>query len=163
MQDSNPIQVTTSIVTVERIKPEDHTCVLALQPHSHQLSYVASNAASLEEANENPACTSFVIRAHGEPVGFAMHALDEDDGNYWVYRLMIDARFQGMGYGRAALSRIIQKLAELPDCSCIVLGVKPENERARRLYENAGFQITGDGLGEHMLAPRENASNWPDP
>ncbi|KQY70288.1 spermidine acetyltransferase [Ensifer sp. Root142] len=144
MQDSNPIQVTTSIVTVERIKPEDHTCVLALQPHSHELSYVASNAASLEEADENPACTALVIRAQGEPVGFAMYALDEDDGNYWVYRLMIDARFQGMGYGRAALSRIIQKLAELPDCSCIVLGVKPENERARRLYENAGFQVTGE-------------------
>ncbi|NOV21196.1 N-acetyltransferase [Ensifer adhaerens] len=110
MQDS--VQVTTSIVTVERIKPEDHTCVLALQPHSHQLSYVASNAASLEEADENPAFTS-VIRALGEPVGFAMYALDEDDGNYWVYRLMIDARFQGMGYGRAALSRIIQKHARV--------------------------------------------------
>jgi diamine N-acetyltransferase len=144
MQVSNSFQVTTSIVTVERINSEQRACVLPLQPHSHQLSFVASNAASLEEADGNASCTPLVIRANGKPVGFAMYALDEDDGNYWVYRLMIDARFQGLGYGRAALSTIIQELAELPDCSCIVLGVKPENERARRLYENAGFQITGE-------------------
>lgn len=72
-----------------------------------------------------------------------MYALDEDDGNYWIYRLMIDARFQGKGYGRAALIKIIEILSETPHCTCIMLGVDPANHLARRLYEGVGFRDTG--------------------
>lgn len=141
----------SSVVTVGRLKPGEHGDVLLLRPHSHQLDYVATNEESLEEAEENPACVPLIIRAQGEPVGFAMYALDEDDGNYWIYRLMIDARFQGKGYGRAALASIVAALSELPQCTCVVLGVKPENDRARRLYERAGFRATGDVIDGEIV------------
>lgn len=141
----------SSSVTVERAGREDHGHLLSLHPHPGQAAFVASNEASLEEAEDNPACVPLIIRASGEPVGFAMYALDEDDGNYWIYRLMIDARFQGKGYGWAALNRIIRMLSELPGCSCVVLGVKPENEGARRLYERAGFRMTGDVIDGELV------------
>lgn len=116
-----------------------------------QASFVASNSDSLEEAEDNPACVPLIIRVAGESVGFAMYALDEDDGNYWIYRLMVDERFPGKGYGRAALTQILGTLAELPDCSCVVLGVKPENKPACRLYEGVGFRITGDVIDGEIV------------
>lgn len=139
------------LVTVERVKPEDHDDVVLLRPHSHQMGYMATNEESLEEAGGNPACVPLIIRTQGEPVGFAMYALDEDDQNYWIYRLMIDVRFQGRGYGRAALANIVDTLSELPDCTCVILGVKPENERARWLYERAGFRETGDVINDEIV------------
>jgi diamine N-acetyltransferase len=141
----------SSSITVERIKREENELVFSLRPHPYQTSFVASNETSLEEAEDNPACIPLIIRAAGEPVGFAMYALDEDDGNYWIYRLMIDARFQGKGYGRAALIQIVNMLAALPDCTCVVLGVKPENERARRVYEGIGFRATGDVIDGELV------------
>lgn len=138
-------------VTVEKIQPEEHGEVMSLRPYPHQLGYVASNEDSLEEAEENPACVPLIIRGEGEPVGFAMYALDEDDGNYWIYRFMIDARFQHKGYGRAALVRILAILSRLPECPCVILGVKPENEQARRLYERAGFRATGEVIGGEIV------------
>ena len=141
----------SSSVTVERASRKDHGHLLSLHPHPDQAAFVASNGASLDEAEDNPACVPLIIRVSGEPVGFAMYALDGDDGNYWIYRLMIDARFQRRGYGRAALNRIIQILSELPGCSCVMLGVKPENEGARRLYEHAGFRMTGDAIDGELV------------
>jgi len=34
-------------------------------------------------------------------VGFTMFGLDEDDHNYWIYRLMVDKRFQGSSANRS--------------------------------------------------------------
>jgi diamine N-acetyltransferase len=146
MSQHEPSRVTptSDSVTVERLDPADHARVISLRPHSHQAAFVASNAESLEDAADNPASVPLIIRAAGEPVGFAMYALDEDDGNYWIYRLMIDARVQGRGYGRAAVIRIVEMLSRIPGCDRVVLGVKPDNERARRLYEAVGFRPTGE-------------------
>ncbi|MCB8819938.1 GNAT family N-acetyltransferase [Microvirga rosea] len=142
--EEQPYAVKAALIAVEKLHRDEHDCVRSLRVPANQSSFVASNDDSLEEAEDNPACVPLIIRAAGKPVGFAMYALDEDDGNYWIYRLMVDARFQGNGYGRAALMQIIRMLAEHAGCSCVVLGVKPKNERARRLYEAVGFRATGD-------------------
>ena len=154
-QEMQPHLGEASSISVNPVSREDYDCIRSLRVSEDQSSFVASNEDSLDEAEDNPACVPLIIRAEGEPVGFAMYALDEDDGNYWIYRLMIDARAQGRGYGRAALMQIIRTIAEHPDCSCVVLGVKPENERARRLYENVGFRITGDVIDGEVVMKYE--------
>lgn len=136
-----------SAVSIAPVKPEDHAAVLSLRLFANQEKFIASNEESLEEADDNAACVALLIRAGGEIVGFAMYALDADDGNYWIYRLMIDARFQRQGYGSAALMQIIQHVSALPGCTCIMLGVHPANDAARRLYAKAGFQETGEIIG----------------
>lgn len=138
-------------VTVDQLKCEDIRIVLSLRVREDQKKFVANNKDSLAEAEENPACVPLVIRAKEGPVGFAMYALDQDDGNYWIYRLMIDDRFQRRGYGSAALIELIRMIAEIPDCSCIMLGVKPENNEAVRVYERAGFRLTGDILDGELI------------
>ncbi|MFS8047957.1 GNAT family N-acetyltransferase [Rhizobium sp. BR 314] len=150
-QNRQPHAADRAAIILERVSREDYQPVLSLRPHDHQTSYVASNAESLEEAEENPACIPLVIRAAGEPVGFAMYALDDDDGNYWIYRLMIDGRFQGRGYGKAALIQIVELISEIPQCPCVVLGVHPENEKARRLYEHVGFRLTDDVINGELV------------
>lgn len=134
----------SELVTVEKLRPDERAIVAALHLHPHQFWFVASNAESLAHADADPACVPLIVRAKGEAVGFAMYGPDRDDGNYWVHRLMIDARLQGRGYGSTALARILEIIAALPHAGCAMLGVSPSNNRARSLYKRMGFHDTGD-------------------
>ena len=86
-------------------------------------------------------------------VGFTMLAYEpESEENYWIYHFFIDYRYQRQGYGKEALHiflRFIQDQYTL--CKAIQLTVHPENERAQRLYINAGFQATGAALHDEPV------------
>lgn len=144
--------VSDTAVRVSPFLPEDRNAVIALSVRPEQDGFVATNEASLDEAARHSFCTPLVIRAGDEIVGFAMYALDPDDGNYWIYRLMIDQRFQGRGYARSALARILSLMSSLDGCERILLGVRPDNERAIALYLDAGFVATGEEIdGERVF------------
>lgn len=141
------------MISVRQLLAAERDAVVALRVAPGQETFVASNARSLQQADQQDFCTPLGIHADGELVGFAMYALDPDDGNYWVYRLMIDQRFQGRGYGAAALSAVLEQVSALPGCSTILLGVMPANEVAARLYRRLGFVETGDIVdGEIVMA-----------
>lgn len=134
-------------VSLQPLSPATRPLLATLVVSAGQRDFVASNADSLLEADTNPDCVPFAIIADDAVVGFAMYALDPDDGNYWIYRLMVDHRHQGRGIGTAALHRLIELMAALPSCPRIVLGVDPDNTVARALYESAGFKPTGQVIG----------------
>jgi diamine N-acetyltransferase len=129
--------------------------VLELEVFPSQLEFIASNAKSIEEADEGDHCVPLAIYADDEPVGFAMYALDPDDGNYWIYRLMIDQRHQRHGYGRKALVELLKTMSQLPGCSHVTLGVQPENEGALNLYRSEGFRETGQIIGGEIVLRRD--------
>ncbi len=81
-------------------------------------------------------------------VGFAMYGPDEDDATLFaIDRLMIAEGYRGKGYGKAALSVILEE-AKSRGFSRIKLSTKPENEKAIRLYESVGFEATSEMDGD---------------
>ena len=74
-----------------------------------------------------------------------MYSLDEDDHQYWIYRLMIDQRYQGVGYGREAMGLLIDRIRGLSDedHNRIYISFEPENAVAKALYESLGFLPDG--------------------
>ena len=75
-------------------------------------------------------------------VGFLMYGSAWEDGQVWLFRFMIDKKYQGQGLGKQALERVLRKLRDegYPEVN---IGWDPENEVAERLYLNAGFEPTG--------------------
>lgn len=129
-----------------RLRPVDavaREAVLALALGDDQLDLVASNAESLEEADDDPDARPRAIVAGDRVVGFLMW--EAPAGETWanVYRFMIDRREQGRGYGRAALSRLIEEISALPEIETIEICYMPDNDGARRLYASAGFVEEG--------------------
>lgn len=125
---------------------------------SHPLveEFVASNAYSLVQACYEGCWTVKAIEAAEGIVGFAMYGVDPDDGCFELCRFMIDARFQGRGYGKAALGMIIEAMRAQFGCEKIFLSTDPENARGIRLYTRFGFRPTGeswDGEAVYCLAP----------
>ena len=94
------------------------------------------------------------------PIGFAMIGYDipldpEDDTNekhwftrssYFIWRLMIDERYQGKGYGREAMKRILAFIRTGPvrKAEYAWLCYDPENTVARQLYASLGFEEVPD-------------------
>jgi diamine N-acetyltransferase len=145
MIDSRPVHLVA-------IDAANRAIALGLTPKSAQQHFIATNEDSLRQAAQNQSCVPLLILAGSQPVGFAMYALDPDDGNYWIYRLMIDGDYQGRGYGTAALNALTAQIFQTTSCPLIMLGVQPENLMARRLYERAGFREAGFEIdGETIL------------
>ena len=142
------------MIFVKPLNAAEREAAAALRVAPDQTGFVASNIASLRQADEQAFCTPLGIHADGELVGFAMYALDPDDGNYWIYRLMIDQRFQGRGYGSAALEDIVEIMTALPGCSSIVLSVEPANVAAAALYRRLGFRDRGDLIDSEAVMVR---------
>jgi diamine N-acetyltransferase len=84
-------------------------------------------------------------------VGFAEWAYDPSDGTYCVGGVVVDARRQGSGYGRAAMTAMVALLRERPDCTVIALTVHEDNARARGLYSSLGYVATGVMDGDEVV------------
>jgi diamine N-acetyltransferase len=117
-----------------------------------QAARVATNLYSLAEAYVQPRCVPRAIYADEAMIGFVMTEYIEATGAFNIPRFMIDIAWQGGGYGSAALQAVIDTLkAERPDAP-ILISFTPENSAARRLYENHGFEDTGQRFyGEDVL------------
>jgi len=80
-----------------------------------------------------------------------MYGRDPADDCYCVARLMIDERYQGKGYGRAAMVEAIRRMRAEPDCQEIALSIEPENAVAEKLYASLGFRKTGEVIDGEVV------------
>lgn len=87
----------------------------------------------------------YAVYHDAEMVGFVALAFQPSSRNdYWIFHLFIDQRYQGRGYGKVALQRLIERVKrEHPSCQILQLTLHPENHSAQRLYTAAGFLPTG--------------------
>lgn len=110
---------------------------LTLRPD--QVEFVAPNVFSIAESRFHPELQPHAIYAGDEMVGFAMYARNPMDDQYWIYRFMIDQRFQRRGYGLRAFEMLVRLIFALPNAPEINISYDDNNEPARQLYRRAGF------------------------
>ncbi len=134
---------------------------IGLQVLPEQTDFVASNLYSLAEAFVKPEWPEYrplAIYQNGLMVGFTMYAGDPSSRDkHFIQRFMIDRKFQGRGYGRAAFGEILKLIRSNRNCEQITLSVNPANAGARQLYESFGFVDTGEmHFGEKVYTLRLN-------
>jgi diamine N-acetyltransferase len=123
----------------------------ALEVHPEQRRFVAPVAEYLAACEAGP-WRPLAIEAGGEVVGFVMWAPDPGDGSRTIGGLVIDRAHQGRGLGRAAMGALVEELFAEPGCALLAVTYAPANERARRLYRDAGFEETGEILEDEVVA-----------
>ena len=143
-----------------KLKPvcnENRKEVLRLQVLPEQKGFIETVEQCLGEAAQNKRWRPFGVYDGHLLVGFAMYGYFFweylPDGRLWMDRLLIDARYQGKGYGKAALNCLLNRLALNYPKKRIHLSVYKENTHAIRLYESFGFRFTGerDAKGEAVM------------
>jgi diamine N-acetyltransferase len=132
-----------------------------------QEHYVAGVAESLAEAAATPAACPWyrAVYAGDEPVGFVMisdgipEGYPEYLGPYFLWRLLIDARWQGRGFGRTAVQLVVEHVRTRPDARTLLTSVVPGPDSPMEFYLRCGFIRTGQLFdGEDVL----ELPLWPD-
>lgn len=128
---------------------------ITLRVREDQANFVASNAFSLAQLNFLENFYAKGIYYGEEMVGFTLYGIDEDDHEYWIYRMMIDEKHQGKGYGKEAVKLVIDDIRNMKEDrhQTITLSYEPTNEHAKRIYEKIGFQeVDGLMIGEEQVS-----------
>ncbi|TFD98388.1 GNAT family N-acetyltransferase [Jeotgalibacillus sp. R-1-5s-1] len=124
-------------------KIDEHNWLKAvrLKVRDDQQTFVASNAISLAQLNFLPDFHAMGVYHDDEMVGFTLFGLDRDDGEFWIYRMMVDEKHQGKGYGKKAIRLVIDEIRKMKEDrhSTITLSYEPENTFAASLYTGMGF------------------------
>ena len=147
-------------ITLREITAENEQAVLALRTRPDQERFVSTVAYSLREAaanpHDNPWCRA--VYADGVPVGFVMVAWDivpqppQTVGPWFLWKLLIDHRHQGKGYGQEVVRQVID-LIRAEGASELLTSYVPGEGDPFGFYTKLGFVPRGDRdpEGEIML------------
>jgi diamine N-acetyltransferase len=132
----------------------DRAAVLALRRAPGQERYLGSMESHFEDAIEYAqACPRmWSARDRHRLVGFVMisdnirpETLAADDdivGPYFLWRLLIDAPFQGRGYGRATIDAVVDYLGDRPGADALFTSCKAGEGSPRPFFLHYGFVMT---------------------
>ncbi|MBU5676891.1 GNAT family N-acetyltransferase [Alkaliphilus sp. MSJ-5] len=143
------------MIELRKITYDNFDECIKLEPNEEQKSYVASNIRSLAQAyvsltNNECIPMPYAIYDNDIMVGFIMLSYNkadenDDENTYWVWRLMIDKRYQGKGYGKETMIKALELIRTFPygKASVVYLSYEPDNVVAKTLYASLGFVETG--------------------
>lgn len=153
-------------VTLREITADSVLSVLKLQVQDAQKGLVASNAVSLAQALFAPEAWYRAVYLDNTVAGFVMlqdeslRALPPPKPGLSVWRLMVDARFQGQGVGRSALQLVIAQVRARQVFDVLTLSFVPGPGSPEPFYRLLGFVPTGRLLGQEVELA---LPLWPDP
>ena len=133
--------------------------ILQLSVKPEQKTLVASNAISIAQAHFNKSAWFRAIYADNKPIGFVMisDSLLKFNFNphrrplYFLWRLMIDAKYQGKGYGKEAMNLIINHIKSRPKAEELFVSHSKSEGNAGGFYEKCGFEYNGKEFGDELI------------
>jgi GNAT superfamily N-acetyltransferase len=142
-------------IALREITDANRADVLGLAVADGQMDFVSTVAESLEEAEDSPEGNPWyrAIFAGDVPVGFVMISWDvvpdppDILGPWMLWKLLIDARFQGKGYGRAAVD-LVADIVRSEGGDRLLTSYVDGVGGPGPFYELLGFRPTGDRDGE---------------
>lgn len=140
-------------LTLKRIDESNFIDAFHLKLADSQEKFVSHPIRSLAQAYVYyHQCTPFGIYAGESLVGYVMVIYDHDTSEYNIWHLMIDRRYQGMGYGKQAVRLCIDYIRQEPfgPGNTVLLTCHKENTVAVSLYKSLGFQETGNWENEEI-------------
>lgn len=140
-------------ITLQRINEANFIDAFNLKLGNGQERFVSHPIRSLAQAYVYyHQCTPFGIYLNDQMIGYVMVIYDYDLSEYNIWHMMIDAGYQGMGYGKAALRECLAYIAGKPfgNSARVVLTCSQENVSALALYREFGFAETGNADDEEI-------------
>jgi len=126
-----------------------------LKVSESQKKYVADGVLLLARAYAYRECRSraFIICDDETPVGMGLYYDCPELECYDFSQLFIDERYQGRGYGKAAIKLVLDAMKRDGRYNKVALCYIEGNDMARKLYEQFGFVET-DRDGDEIVMER---------
>jgi diamine N-acetyltransferase len=137
-----------STVSLREVTAETLRTILKLDVSEEQKHFVAPNAVSIAQAHFEPKAWFRAIYADDTPVGFLMLYDDPEEPRYFLWRYMIDARYQKMDFGKRAMDLLLEHVRTRPGAREMTLSCHPGEDGPEPFYRHYGFTRTGKWLDE---------------
>ncbi len=111
---------------------------------SDQEKFIETVDECLEEARTCSQWNPVAIYHKEAVIGFAMYGSFGPNKDTWIDRIMIDERYQGKGFGRIAMTNLIDIVSKKYDVNTIYLSIVEQNTLAYSLYKNIGFEYINE-------------------
>lgn len=145
------------MITLKPVTKDNWLSCIKLELNEEQRPWVASNLFSIAESSFYPNHKLRCVCSDEDVVGFAAYRReDQDDVTqlYWIFRLMIDKRYQGGGVGTRAVQLLLEEMRHLGARQVRTM-FRAGNAVAGNLYRKVGFVESGqDADGDTLLAIR---------
>jgi diamine N-acetyltransferase len=137
------------MVSLRSITESNREAIEALEVSPEQQEFVSDAAASMREAAGEPdgRALYWAIYADETPVGFVMISDDVGSPDYfpqYLWKLFIDQRYQGQGYGTATLDLVVEYFRRRPEVEVMRTSAGQGKGSPIGFYEHYGFNRTGD-------------------
>lgn len=153
MAESTSTPNQESTVSLREITAKTVNKILDLDVAESQQNFVAPNSYSIAQAHYSEHAWFRAIYADEMPIGFVM-LHDQPDGKdgprYYLWRFMIDQRYQKMGFGRQAVDLLIDYVKTRPNAKELFVTYIPEEGGPKVFYEKIGFEHTGKKHGDEV-------------
>jgi len=149
-----------ALVALQEITNDNLRAYLKLKVAPGQENLVAPNAVSIAQAHFSAQAWFRGVIAGGVPVGFGMlddwtlapeRAPQRPIDTVWLWRFMIDERFQSLGFGRQALRLLVERARERVPGGWMRTSYVPADNCAGPFYAAFGFEDTGELDGEERV------------
>lgn len=139
-----------STVTLREVTADTVRAICDLNVAESQKTFVAPNAVSIAQAYFSKEAWFRAIYAGDTPVGFLMLYDDPAEPEYYLWRFMIDERYQGCGFGRRAIELLLEHVHTRPGATELRTSCVPGEAGPENFYRKLGFEATGDWHDEEM-------------
>ena len=149
------------MIELKAINHSNWINVIELEITDEQRQYINPNIFSLaeayvhsdlnkEDAQEYYRCIPFSIYNGDELIGFAMITYEkkcdfDDKPGYEIYRLMIDKKYQGKGYGKETIGLLQNYIKTFPygKAESVYAEWHPDNKASEKIFIESGFVPVG--------------------
>ena len=129
---------------------------LKISPEQEAAKFVSPVVRSLADAwfyREEGITYPKAIYADEDLVGFIMYELDTEEQQVFVWRFLIDQRYQGKGYGRQTIEAVVEMAKQQTQMTKVVADYVDGNEPMKKILLGLGFEETGfdQDSKEHVM------------
>ncbi|HFI0786109.1 TPA: GNAT family N-acetyltransferase [Streptococcus suis] len=134
------------MIRLELVNKDNFDQVLDLEVAPKDQRRVASVEYSLAQAwlyRDSDILFPYAVKSGQLTVGFLLLSYQHMENSYYIWRLLIDQKYQNQGFGKEVIRQVLQRARDDQQCHKVTVNYVIGNHKMRYILEKFGFQPVG--------------------
>ena len=134
------------MIRLELVNKDNFHQVLDLEVAPKDQRRVASVEYSLAQAwlyRDSEDLFPYAVKSGQLTVGFLLLSYQPMENSYYIWRLLIDQKYQNQSFGKEVIRQVLQRAKDDQQCHKVTVNYVIGNHKMRYILEKFGFQPVG--------------------
>ncbi|TAA14490.1 GNAT family N-acetyltransferase [Streptococcus parasuis] len=134
------------MIRLELVNKDNFDQVLDLEVAPKDQRRVASVEYSLAQAwlyRDSEDLFPYAVKSGQLTVGFLLLSYQPMENSYYIWRLLIDQKYQNQSFGKKVIRQVLQRARDDQQCHKVTVNYVIGNHKMRYILEKFGFQPVG--------------------